>query len=824
MAYTFKHGDRPLDGYTIQRAVGRGGFGEVYYAISDGGREVAIKYLRDNPQVELRGVSNCINLKSPHLVSIFDVRQTTDGDYAIIMEYCSGPSLRDLLVAEPNGFAPEKAAFFAREIGKGLSYLHERGIVHRDLKPGNIFFDDGYVKIGDYGLSKFISVSRHSAQTASVGTVHYMAPEIGSGDYSRGIDIYALGVMLFEMLRGTVPFEGSTMAEILMKHLTSQPEVDHLPEPFGRVIRKALEKDPRNRYATVDEMMEELLAVDTIKQSLAGFSVKSLEGAVARGGAGMPSPMPSPNPTPHFAGRRPDFAAGSLPLPDRVARKIDQAGRKIENKMARMAHKRGIRAPQGSSGQTDGHGSNPFTQQRWKRIVLSVVMAAGLSVALGIISGANTRVETGAAAGMLIPLMAISVGLAGKAVPWFGATYGPKWAQYMIRIGCAAPLLAIGASPVMASRDAEEGFGLWLGLLAVAVLGNWNRAFENARDGEVSFWGAVWTGFGAVVATAIGIGIMDRNPEPYIFIAAGVAFSVSLIVQASTWWAGMDGFKPAMTAGIPAERAMQGAAQTPAAAGPAPAQGLPPYARPFQGHQANQMYETMQATMQHAMHRAPTGAPQTGDAYDPRLRWDVTRGFWSVVSFLLMAGAIICFLLTLILDDLSYDDRTGTILGCIACAAMFTFAVRKTTPVKKETFWRETARPFFLGVTMFGIGGTTTGIARYWFGMPTEERVMVIVGLVFSSLWFLFLFFARGKRRATKPFLNGSHGHANAWLDQQKDQHADQTPNEKGDHAEPAGPSVNDAHDADPAEWKSGAGTRDDSDEDDSAHAAAAQR
>ena len=71
MAYTFKHGDRPLPDYTIQRAVGRGGFGEVYYAISDGGREVALKYLRDNPQIELRGVSNCINLKSPHLVAIY---------------------------------------------------------------------------------------------------------------------------------------------------------------------------------------------------------------------------------------------------------------------------------------------------------------------------------------------------------------------------------------------------------------------------------------------------------------------------------------------------------------------------------------------------------------------------------------------------------------------------------------------------------------------------------------------------------------------------------------------------------------------------------
>jgi serine/threonine protein kinase len=171
--------------------VGRGGFGEVYYAISDGGREVALKYLKENPQVELRGVSHCINLKSPHLVSIFDVKKNAEGEYFIVMEYISGPSLRDLLIAEPKGFAPEKAAFFTREIGKGLAYLHDRGIVHRDMKPGNIFFDDGYVKIGDYGLSKFIAVSRHSVQTSSVGTVHYMAPEIGSGNYTRGHNPWA---------------------------------------------------------------------------------------------------------------------------------------------------------------------------------------------------------------------------------------------------------------------------------------------------------------------------------------------------------------------------------------------------------------------------------------------------------------------------------------------------------------------------------------------------------------------------------------------------------------------------------------------------------
>jgi hypothetical protein len=283
MTFTFKHGDRPLEGYTVQRGVGRGGFGEVYYALSDSGKEVGLKYLRDNPQVELRGVSHCMNLKSPHLVTIYDIKQNAAGEHFIIMEYVSGPSLRDLLIAEgEKGLGVQKAAYFLREIGKGLGYLHDRGIVHRDLKPGNIFYEDGYVKIGDYGLSKFISVSQHSVQTASVGTVHYMAPEVGSGNYGRGVDIYALGVMLYEMLLGRVPYDGSSMGEVLMKHLMAQPEVDTLPAPFGEVITKALAKDPKDRYQTVDEMTEAVFGVDDIRDSVARFEPTSVSMAAAR--------------------------------------------------------------------------------------------------------------------------------------------------------------------------------------------------------------------------------------------------------------------------------------------------------------------------------------------------------------------------------------------------------------------------------------------------------------------------------------------------------------------------------------------------------------
>src|SRR5437667_12046551 len=102
-AFRYKLGDRPLDGYTIQRGVGRGGFGEVYYALSDSGREVAIKAIQGYEQIELRGVGQCMNLKSPHLVSIFDVKHNETGEPFVIMEYVAGPSVPQLLDEMPSG-------------------------------------------------------------------------------------------------------------------------------------------------------------------------------------------------------------------------------------------------------------------------------------------------------------------------------------------------------------------------------------------------------------------------------------------------------------------------------------------------------------------------------------------------------------------------------------------------------------------------------------------------------------------------------------------------------------------------------------------------
>ncbi|MEM6654198.1 MAG: protein kinase [Planctomycetota bacterium] len=291
--FVFPSGSRPLDGYTIKRGVGRGGFGEVYFATSDAGKEVALKLIRRNLDVELRGVRQCLNLKHPNLVALYDLRTDDAGDQWVIMEYVplgpgGGLSLEDAIDAHPNGMPEREVIAWMKGIASGVAYLHQSGIVHRDLKPGNIFRDVssvsaalpgsrngdggsnvggtniGDVKIGDYGLAKFISASRRSGQTESVGTVHYMAPEIANGRYGREVDLYALGIILYEMLTGHVPFEGESIGEVLMKHLTAEPDLSVLKRPYRDIVRRLLAKDPSDRIASVTELIEQLPGERTV--------------------------------------------------------------------------------------------------------------------------------------------------------------------------------------------------------------------------------------------------------------------------------------------------------------------------------------------------------------------------------------------------------------------------------------------------------------------------------------------------------------------------------------------------------------------------------
>lgn len=746
MPFTFKHGDRPLDDYTVQRAVGGGGFGEVYYAISDGGREVALKYLKSNPHIELRGVSHCINLKSPHLVSIFDVKKSAEGEYFVIMEYCSGPSLRDLLIAEPNGFGPQKAAFFTREIAKGLAYLHDRGIVHRDLKPGNIFYDDGYVKIGDYGLSKFISVSRHSAQTASVGTVHYMAPEIGSGNYSKGVDIYALGVMLYEMLLGRVPFDGSTMGEVLMKHLTAQPAVDALPEPFGRVIRRALQKDPKDRYQSVDEMVDDLLSVDAVRDSLAGFSTMSLEGAVRRAGAEheVVSPLPSPNPppVPEWARAAP---GGALPLPDRLAKRMDKISRKIDRKVAKLAGRNeGYGGKQGVFARAEGPenaGNAPLPQDRkyqGRRQLLTALMLVGMAVALGLIAG-NSRGEAyGLAAGLTTVLMYLGLAATRPVTAWFGAGRDPNWAPHLVALGCCAPLVALGAAPLLTEAP-RNGLPFFLGLLALCVLGNWDKERDQGEGGDLSFGLAFWAGLSAIIWTNVAAAITDGYSGNAMFIAGGVAGVCSLVMQASSSWR------------VDARGPVQVASEIPAAH--PGGQAIPPG---FQPVSPDDTVQQLAAGSRGSLCPVSPGMADTPPV-DPNAlveRSVITRMFWGLVSFGLMIGLIVTLLLPFILSEMSYDDATAAIIGSIACGAALTFALRKTAPLRRRGFGRNVVYPAMVTVGLFGIGAITTGMIRHWHEYPDDLRVMSVIGVCVAAVFLLVGWFPPRLGRAVgRPFL-----------------------------------------------------------------------
>jgi serine/threonine protein kinase len=253
--YTFNSGARPLDGYSIKRAIGRGGFGEVYYATSDSGKEVALKLILHNLDVERRGVVQCMNLKCPNLLTIHDLKSNDAGDTFVVMEYVAGPSLANVLAKHPKGLPPAEVRAWLKGLVDGVAYLHDHGIVHRDLKPANLFMEEGVVKIGDYGLAKLINTTQETGHSESIGTCHYMAPEIASGKYHKPIDVYAIGVILYEMLTGRVPFEGESGGEVLMKHLTARPDLSTLAEPYRTIVGRALAKDPNQRPSRLVELL-----------------------------------------------------------------------------------------------------------------------------------------------------------------------------------------------------------------------------------------------------------------------------------------------------------------------------------------------------------------------------------------------------------------------------------------------------------------------------------------------------------------------------------------------------------------------------------------
>ncbi len=743
MSFRFQQGDRPLEGFTIQRAVGRGGFGEVYYALSDAGKEVALKYLRDNPGVELRGVAHCLNLKSPHLVSIHDVRQNPAGEWFVLMEYVAGPSLRELLLDAPGGLGPAKAAYFLREIGRGLTTLHDRGIVHRDLKPGNVFYDDGYVKIGDYGLSKYMAASQHSGQTISVGTVHYMAPEIGSGNYDRTIDIYALGVILYEMLLGKVPFAGATVGEILMKHLTAQPQVDALPAPFPDVIRKALSKDPKDRYATVADMIAAVFAAADLDASVAGFEPASLTRvahhaakAVAVGvpagppGRGIPTGSSNVGGLPPGAEKTPPLEKNAADcLAARVGRLVDRVQAGTAQYVDRIDRAPPVQRVVGS------HASRTFAE----RLLIALMLVVGFSTAVGFL------IAKGPPAPGLCLRVALCIGAIVQGVVlgcWLGFERYRVANTWLVRaiivilvgivvITSPSPLeFAAGRTdsvsrqftehtsripdkigPVALVRDAalatRAAQPIALPLLLLVLLGDWPKRFYAGRRGQISLGLA----FNAWLFTLIVAAVCDVRPAMPVALI-GAASSLALQAVASF-------FPLAADARIPirlqpeSEEDSDYDSDASSAAAPAGSQAAPPPSRAA---------ESPGLKSRVAQQPASAAFPEYAAA---------TRVLWFLAALMLVCGGAAMFVAA---GLLAQENRqlAGLLIGGLYSALWAAGAAWRGMLRRRRGFWRGFLRPliFVTAVATVAACGIGAGLLS-----GSNDRLIFawVMGIVFAA-------------------------------------------------------------------------------------------
>jgi eukaryotic-like serine/threonine-protein kinase len=266
--------DTVFDGrYRIMRKLGAGGMANVYLAEDQElGRRVAIKILNDRHAGDdqfverfRREAKNAAGLSHPNIVSIYD-RGEAEGTYYIAMEYLDGRTLKELIVSR--GPAPIKTAIeYTRQILAAIGHAHRNGIVHRDIKPHNVVVDsDGRLKVTDFGIARS-GASQMTEAGSIIGTAQYLSPEQAKGaPVDQRSDLYAVGVVLYEMLTGKVPFSGDTPLEIAMKHLSKVPEPPsklrpEVSEDLDMIVLRALAKDPDERYQTAEEMAADLSRV-----------------------------------------------------------------------------------------------------------------------------------------------------------------------------------------------------------------------------------------------------------------------------------------------------------------------------------------------------------------------------------------------------------------------------------------------------------------------------------------------------------------------------------------------------------------------------------
>ena len=754
MSFRYRHGDRPLEGYTIQRGVGRGAFGEVYYAISDGGREVALKTILQNHEIELRGVRHCINLKNPHLVSIFDVRETPEGLPVVIMEYIAGPSLRDLVREYPKGMPAPQAAFLFREIASGLSYLHERGIVHRDLKPENLFFEEGLVKIGDYGLSKYVSLSRQSGQTMSVGTVHYMAPEIGSGIYNQGIDIYALGVMLYELLTGQVPFGGDSFGEILMKHLTAKPDLSGLPEPFRSVVAKALAKKPEDRYESVEAMTKELLRDESLSASLHQFNPASLSVAAKRfeeknllaaNEETLVASTDETNAIESVTNLTEASVASEARDPEQPAQTTYPAAQAVAE--ARKPEITPVTPPPGPAGrspESDGIAKEPASSGELRidqeqgvaraAILIAAVTAVVVFTRGSIGSGwlAGLSIATTIVGSLLAVLISEGYIFRGRRIE---DPFSRRLTTALLSLIPAAVGLTISAGAFGSRRLTILSF---LGYGAGMLLIDWSLRLRKDRPER-------WTVGEAITAAIVGyVAGLFSGPHASLFFAGSYA-AVSLALNALAPWSGSSPRKG------PGPRAAKNDAQ--ALAGAEPREGRPEPERAAvpkskdvplwvleleTGAVPPEAHASDERPLMDSGHADPSWRRVTdrlrGRRRAPFPPHPVTRFCWLFLSALLLAAALCCFTIPMIADMRNEEELISVSCG-IALFGFLGFALYRGVWAQRPGFFARSVRPFLItcSMNMAAIGAYLSVMAPvtdYWRIGSEESLVAFCVGAV----------------------------------------------------------------------------------------------
>ena len=258
--------------YEIIEKVGNGGMATVYKATDLVlKRYVAVKILRDEFTTDEEFIKrfeteaqSAARLVHANIVSIFDVG-VDNGIYYIVMELIQGKTLKEIIVEERGPLPWKWSVNVAIQIASALEMAHKNNIIHRDIKPHNIIItEDGVAKVTDFGIAKAVSNSTITAFGTTIGSVHYFSPEHARGGYTDAkSDIYSLGVVMYEMVTGKVPFDADTPVSVALKHMQEDPvppiELNpHLPEAVNRIILKALKKDPMLRYQTATELLQDL--------------------------------------------------------------------------------------------------------------------------------------------------------------------------------------------------------------------------------------------------------------------------------------------------------------------------------------------------------------------------------------------------------------------------------------------------------------------------------------------------------------------------------------------------------------------------------------